>query len=515
MPNRWSLAAKLPFVPASRTLAIRKAKQLRLHFPALSLGRARETYARVIAFKDWHAMEQAIAAGLPPGVTDELLTPAGLRARQAWQIQAACTFGELPEAEISSFLKAWNPTGPARSTFGTLITVRRTQCESASPTGPIWEQAQTYSDAMQLEGLSPEQRLRLELMPWPAVRAQVDRMARALAVETGLPAQQCRRLAARVIDRKLPLEETKESFKLVPTTLAPAGDEMLYAALTKLEALGVYQALVPPHHQSGIVAKLRETAKLPEVGQFIEHAEGWGSSDFTIGIHGFLADTLIPEHIESAAANQLMWLDKAWYSLKFALGEDMGARAWSAMMGLPPSALTYVRDWVENAPGRFKHSYGITDEQYSMASKQFQRRLLDSRIFSAVPYAQKETTLSRWLRPAELAELLEGIDKNVLDHGPYSVSMPDAATICRDNCASIQLSMTLGRCNVGDVRVVYVHSVVGDATVAKKLFRAGWPFASLSVLESEVADAIRSQSGVIIKNEAYQLHSRKAPATHY
>jgi hypothetical protein len=511
MPDRLPLAAKLPFIPSSPALAIRKAKQLRVQFPALSLGRARETYARVLAFKDWHAMEQALAALHPTGVTDDLLTPAGLRARQAWQIQAASTFAELPEEEISLFLKAWNPTGPARSKSSAHTVTSRAPREPVRPKGPYWEQAQTYQEAIQLEGLLPEHRLRLELMPWPTVRAQFDQMAQALEAETDLSAERCRLLTARAIDRDLPVEPADNLMRLT-TSL---GDELLDAALGKFEALGVYQALVPPHHQSGLVAKLRETAKLPEVSRFMHRAEGWNSFDFGTGINNFLAKTAIPERIESAGANRLKWLDKAWYSLKTQLGEDMGARAWSAMMGLPPSALEYVRDWAEHAPGRIEGKYALTQEHYSKASRQFERRLGDAGIFSQEPHARGETTLSRWLRPAELAGFMEGIDKAVLDHGPFSVSMPDAVNICRDNNASIQLSMTLARVNIGDIRVIYVHSIVCDVTAAKKLFRAGWPFAYMSALDSEVADAIMIQAGVSMKNEAYQLHSRKAPARRF
>lgn len=514
MPDRLPLAAKLPFIPSSATLAIRKAKQLRLQFPSLSLGRARETYARVIAFKDWHAMEQAMAAGQPPGVTDELLTPEGLRARQAWQVQAASTFAELPENEISSFLKAWNPTGPSRSKSVARTTAHHAQAESARPKGPIWEQPQTYEAALQLDGLSPDQRLRLELMPWPAVRAQVNQMARALETEIGLPTERCRKLAALAINRNLPVSVPISSSFRNSKAPSPLGDEILEAALSKFEALGVYESLVPPHHLSGIIAKLRQTAKLPEVDTFVHRTESY-SGDLGIVIQNFLAETVIPERIESTSVNQLAWLDKAWYSLKTELGEELGARAWSAMMGLPPAALEYVRDWVENAPGRSKGTYSITEARHLMESKKFERRLRTAGIFSAEPEAQEQTTVSRWLRPGELAKFMKGVDKATLDHGPYSVCATDALHICRDSNAAIQLSMTLTRCTVGDVRIIYVHSIACDATTAKRLFRAGWPFAYMRPLDREVAAAINSQTGTSMNETAYQLHSRKAPTRRF
>jgi hypothetical protein len=361
-----------------------------------------------------------------------------------------------------------------------------------------------------LEGLSPEQRFRLELMPWPALRLQFDQMAEALKAEAGLSAEQCRRLTARVIDRNLPVEPAKDFMRLVQAP-TPLGDEIFESALAKFEALGVYQALVPPHHHSGLVATLRKAEKLPEIVAFTRKAEGW-YSDLGVGIHNLLAQTVIPKHIELASAEQLVWLDKAWYSLKSELGEDMGTRAWSAMMGLPYFAQEYVRNWVVHAQGRVKGNYEVTQEQYSTHKREFERRLRDARIFAREPLAQDETTLSRWLRPEELSDFLAGIDIHVVDHGPFSVSMPNAVSICRDGNAAIQLSMTMARVNVGDVRIIYVHSIACDATATKKLFRAGWPFPYFSALNSEVADAIKGQADVSINTEAYQLHSRKPPA---
>jgi hypothetical protein len=330
-------------------------------------------------------------------------------------------------------------------------------------------------------------------------------MAQALEAATDLATDRCRRLTALAINRNLPVRPKRDYFHRVVQPPTPLGDELLDAALVKFEALGVYLSLVPRNHQSELESKLRETAELPEVLAFTRSAE-WYSGDIGINIQRFLRDTTIPDRIELAHANELVWLDKAWYSLKTEIGKQEGAHAWSAMMGLPPSALEYVIDWAANAPGRAKGTYTITDEHGRIERGRFNQRIRDAGIFREEPHTLDQETLSRWLLPEELAGLTDGIDNQVL-----STAIWDAVNICREGNAAIQLSMTLARTVEGDLKFCFVHSIVCAPSAAKKLFRAGWPFPHMTALDDEVADAILTQAGASMGSGLCQLHSREKP----
>lgn len=495
MSQQFPLSAQLPFVPPSVAFAMRKAKHLRTQFPSLTLGRAREAFSRAVAFKDWHAMEQAISSGILQGTTDNLLTPAGRRARATWQAQALAQFLGLPESEIVSFLQSWNPTGPARSARDT------TSKTPARKHVPHWDPAMTYQAAVQLDGLTPLQRARLELTPWPVVRDQFAQMPHASQLALDLPLDRCRLLTAKVFERRLPI---KKSFFRMSGVL---GDDTLDVALCELEALGVYLALLPPAKCLNVVARLQKAGDLPGVSRLLRDAE-YHSQDIERYMSSILARTWIPERIEGADTEQLMWLDKAWHGLKTELGDEAGARAWVAMTGLTMPDLLYVRDWFENTPGRIPNHYSISDEQYRQASLEFDTRVRDSGSFLQ-QYSWGESAFSEWLSPTELDALLEGVVKDVISHGVFSVGLLGAAQACRNGDARIQLSLEWHR--EFSTPAVRVDSVVCDKGVAEKLVRAGWPFSQVNKPSQNTANFIAEQTGMPVEKMAYHLRKRKTP----